>query len=55
MCFATMLFAAGISERDAMELMGHADIALTHKIYTYIRKARKDETAAKLNLAAEKF
>lgn len=53
--YATMLFEAGISERDAMELLGHTDIALTHKIYTHIRKSRKEETAAILNQVAKTF
>lgn len=53
--YATMLFEAGISERDAMDLLGHADINLTKNIYTHIRKTREEETAAKLNEAAEKF
>lgn len=53
--YATMLFEAGISERDAMDLLGHADIKLTHNIYTHIRKTRKEETAALLNQAAERF
>lgn len=53
--YATMLFEAGIPERDAMDLLGHADIKLTHNIYTHIRKTRKDNTAAILNQAAEKF
>lgn len=53
--YATMLFEAGLSERDAMDLLGHADIKMTHNIYTHIRKSRKSETAAILNRAAEKF
>ncbi|MFY9114086.1 MAG: tyrosine-type recombinase/integrase [Dethiobacteria bacterium] len=53
--FATLLYEAGIDEREAMELMGHADITLTHKIYTHIRKSRKEETAARLNETANKF
>jgi len=53
--FATMLFEAGIPERDAMDLLGHSDIKLTHNIYTHIRKTRKDETAVKLNETANKF
>jgi integrase len=53
--FATMLFEAGISERDAMDLMGHTDIALTRNIYTHIRKTRKEEIANILNEAAKKF
>lgn len=53
--YATMLFEAGISERDAMELMGHTDISLTHNIYTHIRRTRKDELAVILNQAAKVF
>jgi Site-specific recombinase XerD len=53
--YATMLFEAGISERDAMDLMGHTDIALTRNIYTHIRKTRKEEIATILNQAAAKF
>lgn len=47
--FATMLFEAGIDEKDAQELMGHSDINLTRDIYTHIRSKRKKETAEKLN------
>lgn len=47
--YATMLFEAGITERDAQELMGHADIHTTQSIYTHIRSERKNDTAAKLN------
>lgn len=53
--YATMLFESGISERDAMDLLGHSDINLTRNVYTHIRKSRKEETAAILNKAAEKF
>lgn len=47
--YATMLFEADINERDAQELMGHADITLTRRIYTHIRNKHKEETAKKLN------
>ena len=47
--FATMLYEAGIPEKDAQELMGHSDINLTRQIYTHIRDKRKEETAQKLN------
>ncbi len=53
--FATMLYEAEIPERDAMDLLGHSDIKLTHNIYTHIRKSRKETTATKLNQAAETF
>lgn len=48
--YATMLFEAGIEEKDAQYLMGHSDINLTRQIYTHIRKERlKKETADKIN------
>ena len=47
--YATMLFEAGINEKDAQELMGHTDINLTRSIYTHIRNERMTETAQKLN------
>lgn len=39
--YATMLFEAGVSESDAQELLGHAQISTTKDIYTHIRNARK--------------
>lgn len=53
--YATMLYEAGIDEREAMELLGHADIKMTKVVYTHIRKARKEKTAAKLNETANNF
>ena len=53
--YATMLFEAGIDERDAMDLLGHAQISMTKDIYTHIRKSRKEKTAAILNEAAKTF
>lgn len=47
--FATMLFEAGVNEKDAQELMGHSDIMTTRSIYTHIRNKRREETAKKLN------
>ena len=47
--FATILYEAGVSDKDAQELLGHASITTTRDIYTHIRQARRDETAAKLN------
>ena len=47
--FATILYEAGIEDKDAMELMGHSSIAVTRDIYTHIRQSRRDTTAAKLN------
>jgi integrase len=53
--YATMLFEAGIDEKDAQELLGHASIMMTKDVYTSIRQKRKAKTAKKLNKAAEKF
>lgn len=47
--FATILYEAGVEDKDAQELLGHSNIALTRNIYTHIRQQRKKETAAKLN------
>lgn len=47
--YATILFEAGISEKDAQNLLGHADISTTHNIYTHIRQKHFNETANKLN------
>ncbi len=47
--YATMLFEAGIDEKDAQELMGHSDINLTKSIYTHIRQERKEKTSRILN------
>lgn len=47
--FATILFEAGIPDKDAQELLGHASIVTTRNIYTHIRKSRRAETAQKLN------
>lgn len=40
-CYATMLFEAGVSESDAQELLGHAQISTTKDVYTHIRESRK--------------
>ena len=47
--FATILFEAGIDEKDAQELLGHTSLAMTRDIYTHIRSSRKEKTAAALN------
>ncbi len=47
--FATMLYEAGVDDKDAQSLMGHSDINLTRSIYTHIRDKRQEETAQKLN------
>lgn len=47
--FATILFEAGIDEKDAQELLGHTSLSMTRDIYTHIRSSRKEKTAAALN------
>lgn len=47
--YSTMVFEAGVSEKDAQSLMGHSSIVVTHNIYTHIRAKRMQDTAEKLN------
>ena len=47
--FATILYEAGIQDKDAQELLGHSDITLTRDVYTHIRQKQRDATVKKLN------
>lgn len=47
--YATILFEAGISPKDAQELLGHANISTTQDIYTHIRQSRKAQLYDILN------
>lgn len=47
--YATILYEAGIDELTAMELMGHADIETTRRIYTHLRQSKRDGIADILN------
>lgn len=47
--YATILYEAGIDELTAMELMGHADIETTRRIYTHLRQSKRDGVADILN------
>lgn len=47
--FATILYEAGIADKDAQELLGHANITTTRDVYTHIRQSRRNETTDKLN------
>ena len=40
--YATMLYEAGVSIKDAQDLLGHAYATTTQDIYTHIRQARKE-------------
>lgn len=46
--YATMLYEADIPARDAMELLGHAQLSTTEEIYTHIRERRKEQIKAAL-------
>ncbi len=47
--YATILYEAGVEEKDAADLMGHSTIQITRDIYTHIRNERREETRKKLN------
>lgn len=47
--YATILYEAGVQDKDAQELLGHSDITLTRNIYTHIRSAHKNDVKDKLN------
>jgi len=47
--FATILFEAGVPDKDAQELLGHSNITLTKNIYTHIRQSHRNATADILN------
>lgn len=47
--YATILFEAGIDDKDAQELLGHANLSTTRDIYTHITKRRREKTASILN------
>lgn len=52
--FATILYEAGIDDKDAQELLGHSSITITRDVYTHIRQSRRTETANKLNQFLDK-
>ena len=47
--YATILYEAGVPDKDAQELLGHSSITVTRDIYTHIRSVHRQETAQKLN------
>lgn len=47
--YATILYDAGIDAKVAQELLGHADLSTTLKVYTHIRQSRLDSAAATLD------
>jgi integrase len=52
--YATILYEAGIADKDAQELLGHSSIAVTRDVYTHIRQTQKERTAKKLNAYVKK-
>lgn len=47
--FATILYEAGIPDKDAQELLGHSSITVTRDVYTHIRQSRRADTTSRLN------
>lgn len=47
--FATILYEAGVADKDAQELLGHSSISVTRDVYTHIRQSQRAATAQKLN------
>lgn len=47
--FASCLYEIGVGEKEAQALLGHADIATTHKVYTHLRNRQLDAVEEKLN------
>lgn len=52
--YATILYEAGIPDKDAQELLGHSSIAVTRDVYTHIRQSQKEKTAKRLNAYLKK-
>lgn len=52
--YATILYEAGVPDKDAQELLGHSSIAVTRDVYTHIRQSQKQATAKKLNAYLKK-
>ena len=46
--FATMLYEADIGEKDAQDLLGHAQISTTRDIYTHIREQQRQKIKAQI-------
>ena len=53
--YATLLYEAGVADKDAQEQLGHANIELTRDVYTHITKRQRSRTAAKINKYVEDF
>lgn len=51
--YATLLYEAGVRDKDAQEQLGHANITLTRDVYTHISSRQRTRTAARLNRYVE--
>lgn len=51
--FSTNLFYSGVDEMEAQQLMGHADISTTRKIYTHLRSQNKSAKSKMNNFVAD--
>lgn len=47
--FATILYEAGVRDKDAQELLGHASISVTRDVYTHIRQRQREATIKQVN------
>lgn len=47
--YATLLYEAGVGDKDAQEQLGHANITLTRDVYTHISAVQRQKTAQRLN------
>ncbi|MDL2224638.1 site-specific integrase [Eubacteriales bacterium OttesenSCG-928-M02] len=47
--YATALYEAGIDEKAAQSLMGHASVSITRDIYTHISNARNEQARQQLD------
>lgn len=52
---ATACFEAGIPELVAQKILGHKDIATTHKVYTHVRDRLLEKSYADLDMVAQKI
>lgn len=51
--YATLLYEAGVPDKDAQEQLGHAHIELTRDVYTHVSARQRRRTAQRLNRYVE--
>lgn len=51
--YATLLYEAGVGDKDTQEQLGHSRIELTRDVYQHITKKQRSKTAAKINRYVE--